>query len=615
MCGIAGSINFPLNTQKLVQTLGHRGPDQQRSLQKDNLDFFHARLSIQDLTDAGAQPMQLRDRYTIVFNGEIYNHMELRSRFALQANTRSDTETILLLYEKLGPAFLNELDGMFAIAIYDAEKKQLFLARDRAGKKPLHVYQHQDTLVFASELNALRSQVSLEIEDSHFLLYLRLGVFFRSQTPYKNTTELTAGTYWIIDTKTLQQERHTWWSIADFYHRPCNDSVEEALQKTEMYLQQGVRRRVESSDLPVGCFLSGGIDSGLVVAMASACTSNLKTITVSMGGKYDEAPLAQLVATKYGTDHQEITISYDNLKNEVEQIIAGYGEPFFDSSQIPSYYVSKAAKQIVTVVLNGDGADELFGGYRRYVPFSKYDFFKSGTIIRSMAGLISGILPASHEKKSTYSHITRLFSMASRSDLEIYFSATIDIIEGFEKHIRSHDQSYLNPIRDHFRRITNHPVSGLKKLMNMDFDTNLFSDLLVKMDIATMAHSLEGRSPFLCKELLEYAPTLPDKLKINGATTKYLLRRLGEKYLPSELVTQPKRGFEVPLKDMVNNDLNELIRGYLDASDALYPAFLDKAFVQRMLNGKELVPSEKRAKMIWMLFCMEVWHKKVFQRA
>lgn len=614
MCGIAGSINLPLNTQKLVQTLGHRGPDQQRSLQKDNLDFFHARLSIQDLTDAGAQPMQLHDRYTIVFNGEIYNHMELRSRFALQANTRSDTETILLLYEKLGPAFLNELDGMFAIAIYDAEKKQLFLARDRAGKKPLYVYQKNETLVFASELNALRSQVTMEMEESHFLLYLRLGVFFRNQTPYKHTTEVTAGTYWVIDTKTLQQEKHTWWSIADFYHRPCNDSVEEALQKTELYLQQGVRRRVESSDLPVGCFLSGGIDSGLVVAMASACTSNLKTITVSMGGKYDEAPLAQLVATKYGTDHQEITISYDNLKNEVEQIIAGYGEPFFDSSQIPSYYVSKAAKQIVTVVLNGDGADELFGGYRRYVPFSKYDFFKSGRVVRSMAGLVSGILPASHEKKSTYSHISRLFSMASRSDLEIYFSATIDIIEGFEKHIRSHDQSYLNPIRDHFHRITNHPVSGLKKLMNMDFDTNLFSDLLVKMDIATMAHSLEGRSPFLCKELLEYAPTLPDNLKINGATTKYLLRRLGEKYLPSELVTQPKRGFEVPLKDMVNKDLSELIRGYLDASDALYPAFLDKAFVQRMLNGKEPVPSEKRAKMIWMLFCMEVWYKKVFQR-
>ncbi|MFM7709649.1 MAG: asparagine synthase (glutamine-hydrolyzing), partial [Ferruginibacter sp.] len=576
-------------------------------------DFFHARLSIQDLTDAGAQPMQLRDRYTIVFNGEIYNHMELRSRFALHANTRSDTETILLLYEKLGPSFLNELDGMFAIAIYDAEKKQLFLARDRAGKKPMYIYQKNNALLFCSELNALQSQVPLEINQASFFHYLRLGVFYRQFTPYHNVSELRAGTYWLVDVNTLQVSESRWWNINHFYQQRSSDTLEEAIQKTDHLLHQAIRRRIDASDLDVGCFLSGGIDSGLITAIASAIKGRLKTFTVSVLGEYDEAPLAKLVANRYATEHTEITISFDRLKNDVEKIICQHGEPFFDSSNIPTYYVSQVTKQYVTVVLNGDGADELFGGYRRYVPFTTIDFFNTGSLVRGAAKIAGRILPPANKKKSFYFFLTRFFSFAARKDLEIYLSAGIDLIDDYEDQILANAQDYLQPLRHDFKQITESGISGLKKIMNLDFDTNLFSDLLVKMDIATMAHSLEGRSPFLCKELLEYAPTLDDRLKIRGSTTKYILRQLAKKYLPEPLIHQPKRGFEIPLKTWVNGALRDMISDYLLSRDAYHHQLLKPTFVQQVLENRIAIPAEKKAKILWMLFCLEVWYKKSHQ--
>ena len=288
-------------------------------------------------------------------------------------------------------------------------------------------------------------------------------------------------------------------------------------------MHTAVKRRLESSDLEVGCFLSGGIDSGLVTAIASGIIVILKTFTVSFEGEYDEAPLAKLVAEKYKTHHTEINISFDHLKNDVEKILSNYGEPFFDSSAMPSYYVSKEAKKYLTVILNGDGADELFAGYRRYVPFSKYDFFKKNLLVKNGASFFKKILPPSNNKKSKYNYLYRLASLASKSHLEIYLSAGVDIFEDYEQYILQPDFDYLSTMKKDFDVIATANLSGLKKIMNMDFDTNLFSDLLVKMDIATMANSLEGRSPFLSKEIFEYAPSINDKFKINGTTTKYLL--------------------------------------------------------------------------------------------
>ena len=611
MCGIAGSVNYKLVYEKINAVMHHRGPDEQNSFTADKVDLYHLRLSILDI-GGGKQPMHLHDRYTIVFNGEIYNHAEIRKQFGLVGNTNSDTETLLLLYERFGEDFLQYLDGMFVFVIYDKAKQKLFIARDRAGKKPLYIFNDHKKIVFASELNCLKALLPLEIEKANFFQYTRLGVFYRKFTPYKNVTELAAGTWLNIDCNNLEIKEHNWWNVRDFYLKENKDNLKQSLEKTNHFLEMAIKRRLESSDLEVGCFLSGGIDSGLVTAIASKYKPNLKTFTVSFSGEYNEAPLAKLVAEKYHTDHTEIKISFDNIKNDVEQILCNYGEPYFDSSAIPSYYVSREAKKYVTVILTGDGADELFGGYRRYVPFSKFDFFKRNFLVNKSAALIKNILPMPENKISKYNYLYRLASLASKSSVEIYLSAGLDLIEDYEKNILESPAKYLQQMRSDFNVITNSPMSGLKKIMNLDFHVNLFSDLLVKMDIATMANSLEGRSPFMSKELMEYAPGMNDKFKINGGTTKYLLRTLSKQYLPETLINQPKRGFEIPLKNWVNHELKEMMHDYISAPSAMNRDIVNYDFTEKLLNNSINVPAEKRAKILWMLFCMEVWYKKIY---
>lgn len=611
MCGIAGSVNFRLSYHDINQNMFHRGPDEQTGFLVDNIDFYHLRLAIQDI-GGGKQPMHLEERYTIIFNGEIYNHKELRIQFNLCCKTSSDTETLLLLYKKLGFDCLHQLEGMFVFAIYDKQEKKLFIARDRAGKKPLYYFTDGDKIVFASELNCLKGLLPLQMNTENFYHYLRLGSFYDTLTPYKNVTELSAGNYLIIDCTTLNITKKCWWKINNFYGQTHKDTFEESIEKVDTYLNAAVKRRVDSSDLEVGSFLSGGIDSGLVTAMASSFKNQIKTFTVSFDGEYDEAPLAKLVANKYATNHTEIKISFKNLKKDIEKICYNYGEPFFDSSAIPSYYVSEAAKKHLTVILNGDGADELFGGYRRYVPFAKYDFFDSNSILRNTAALATNILSPSNNKKSKYNYFYRLLSLASKDNLAIYLTAGVDIIENYESNILSNGVDYMSQMREDFNVIADTKVSGLRKIMNMDFNTTLFSDLLVKMDIANMANSLEGRSPFLCKELIEYAPGMNDAFKIKGASTKYLLRQLAKKYLPSEIINQPKRGFEIPLKSWVENELKEIVFDYVGSFSSLSRQVLDKDFLEALLNNKIKISAEKRAKILWTLLSMEIWYKKVY---
>ena len=612
MCGIAGTINQEFSYQDLTKTMGHRGPDEQNSYTNKNVNFFHLRLSILDIK-CGHQPMHFGEKYTIVFNGEIYNHEEIRKQFGLPGKTASDTETLLLLYDRFGTDFLNHIDGMFAFAIHDKIKDQLFIARDRAGKKPFYYYADEKIFAFASELNGLKTMVPLEINHNNIYQYLRLGTFYRQFTPYKNVTELKAGTFLIVDCRTLRIQETNWWNINDYYQKESTDSLEQSLQKTDDFLHKAIKRRIESSDLEVGSFLSGGIDSGVVTAIASQYNKNLKTFTVSFEGEYDEAPLAKLVAEKYTTDHTEIRISFDNLKKDLEKILCNYGEPFYDSSAIPSYYVSREAKKYVTVVLNGDGADELFGGYRKYVPFARYDFFKKNLLIKNGASFIKKTLPAANNKRSMYNYLYRLASLASNSDLEIYLSAGADIFEDYQQYIIDPGFDYLKPVREDFEKIANSNLSGLKKIMNLDFDTILFSDFLVKMDIATMANSQEGRSAFLSKELLEYIPTLPDNYKIKGKTTKFMLRQLAKKYLPETLISQPKRGFEIPLKKWVDDELKQPVFDYLSCNNNFYKNFVEEKFVHDLLHKKIKIADEKRAKILWTLLSLEIWHQKVYQ--
>ena len=610
MCGIAGSINHSLNIPQLTKDLWHRGPDEQNTLEVNNLQLHHHRLAILDIA-GGKQPMQYGP-YTVIFNGEIYNHQQVRKKYNFNCTTSSDTETILHAYAKLGRKCLDDFDGMFTIVIYDREKQELFLARDRAGKKPLYYYLENEKFVFASELTALKNQLTLALNEEHIRQYIRMGYFYKSATAYKNIFELPAGAYAHVSLQKPEVQVRRWWNIHQFYKGPVPDDFETASSKIDAILHEAVKNRVESSDLEVGSFLSGGIDSGIVTAIAKQYNSSLKTFTVSFDGEYDEAPLAKLVADKYKTDHHEIKISFDNLDSDIEKILINYGEPFFDSSAIPSYYVSQAAKKHLTVILNGDGGDELFGGYRRYVPFARYDFFKAGRFTKAMASMLHAVMPASDNKKSKYNYMYRLADLARKNKIGVYLSSTIDSFEGYEKYLIGND-SYLEAVKNDFEEMNRSGLSGLQKIMNLDFDNILAGNLLVKMDIATMAHSLEGRSPLLCKGLLEYVPSISDSYKIKGTRTKYILRKLAEKYLPAELINQPKRGFEIPLKKWIDGGLKDLIAAYLFSGDVYYSNFVDKSFAKKLWDRKIKTGDEKRAKMLWTLFALEVWYTKVYK--
>jgi len=599
MCGIAGAINYNLiDLEDIKNSLFHRGPDKQEIYRNKNIALIHTRLSIQDIVN-GKQPYHYKN-YSIVFNGEIYNHMELRKELdEFTFETTSDTETLLFLYIKYKEKMFEKLDGMFAFCIYDRNTDEFILARDRAGKKPLYLYQDNDLIFFASELNTIKSaKKDLEINETAIESYLRNGLFFAQNTPYNNVISLKAGHFYIVDTKTLKIASFKYFDILDFYNKRSNMSFEEALFQVDEILHTSIKNRLESSDLEVGAFLSGGIDSSLIVSIASEYTRDLKTFTVKFDDNYDESHLAKLTANKYNTCHHELSISM-NLKDDIETILSNYGKPFMDSSAIPSFYVSREAKKHVTVILNGDGADEIFGGYRRYVPSAN-----NIQNIASKFSFLTSLLPKPNNKKSFYSQIYRLLIMSSKTGLDFYNSSTIDIFEdeykfGNNKIFEDMD-SFINGIK----------LDPFSKMLYSDFNILLFSNLLEKMDIATMSHSLEGRSPFLSKYMLEFAPTLKNEYKIRGGNTKFILRELSKKYLPKELVNQPKRGFEVPLKKWVEHDLKEHIFDSLRGNN-YSSQYIDKTFINDLLNKKINTSDEKRAKMLWTMYCLETWKKNI----
>ncbi|WP_129714885.1 asparagine synthase (glutamine-hydrolyzing) [Pedobacter sp. SYP-B3415] len=610
MCGIFGTLNHQgeLDASVVFDGLRHRGPDQQDSLIIDTLKLYHTRLAIQDLSSTGRQPMAYKDLY-IVFNGEIYNHMQLRTRYQLKAASNSDTLTILMLYERLGMAMLAEFDGMFAFALYDRKNGRLFFARDRAGKKPLYLYRDAGMLAFSSELSLLNTIFSPEPDLSSLSAYLYLGHHYRRAVPYRKVTELENGHYLQIDTHNGTEKQVSWFSIEERYQVQTRLPLGDALARVDALLQTAVASRMTSSDLQVGCFLSGGIDSGLVTAMAAKHTDRLKTFTVKMAGGFDESELAGKVARRYDTDHTTIEIDFSDLANDIEMIIANYGEPTSDNSVIPSYYVAREAGKHVRVVLNGDGADELFGGYRRYVPFRYVDFFRSGSLAAGTSKLLSTLLPVAHQKQSNYTYLYRLLEFSAKRDpLQVFASAGADLMNGFEEWFIC--PPALAAIRADLERVNRLSISPLKKMLLMDFQSMLFGRLLPKMDIATMAHSLEGRSPFLSDGLLRFVPGINDAHKISGLETKVILRRLAEKYLPAELVHQPKRGFEIPLADWVDGQLREIIGDYLGSASTLYKSLISERFVRDLMARKLRISDQRRAKILFAVFSLEVWNKQ-----
>ena len=613
MCGIFGTINYPVAVpeDEVYAHLQHRGPDEQGSFVKKSVSLYHTRLAIQDLSANGKQPMQYRGM-VITFNGEIYNHLELRKKYGLEAESNSDTLTILMLYELMGMKMLQELEGMFAFSLYDEKNAVVYLARDRAGKKPLYVYNNHKAYVFSSSLNLIYKVCKPDLDYGSLAACLYIGHHYRKDTPYTGVEELENGHYLKIHTGGDYSENVRWFNMAEAYQKNHELSYRDTELMVDMMLNQAVRRRMESSDLSVGSFLSGGIDSGIVTAMAAGHTAKLKTFTVRVEGSFDESAIAARVAEKFDTDHTVVDIDFNHLEQDIEQILSNHGEPTSDNSAIPSYYVAKEAKKHITVVLNGDGADELFAGYRRYVPFRHFDFFNQGNLTRKTAAFLAASLPVAHQKISGYTYMYRLLKFASYEELSsIYCSSSADLFVGLEDQFVQ--QPRLGRFRDDLKEINAYPISSLKKVMLMDFESMLCGRLLPKMDIATMAHSLEGRSPFLCKELLDFVPGMQDNFKVRNFNTKDLLRGLARQYLPPQVSRQPKRGFEIPLQGWLDNQLKDIIGTYLYATDALYPKIVKRTFITDLLEKRILISSERRAKILFAVFSLEVWYKNLPQ--
>jgi len=599
MCGIAGSINNPnIDIKKIQQSLKHRGPNDYGSFCFENSCLIHTRLSIMDLSH-GKQPFIINE-FVIVFNGEIYNHLSIRKKYLNHINfkTNSDSETLLHLYIHFKEKIFDYLDGMFAFAILNQKTKTIFLATDKSGKKPLYIYHKDDKVFFASELNTIKQSVKLEIDEEKINTFLRVGYFPFGITPYKYTNMLYGGEYATINLQSPQIKKEIYFDLLDIYKKDKLDlSIKDTIDLVEKALNQSIKNRLISSDIEVGAFLSGGIDSSLIVALASKMGYKLRTFTVRFeNSSFDESPLANLVAKKYNTNHHLINIKM-NLKDDIEKILLNYGEPFMDSSAIPSYYVSLEAKKYLSVILSGDGADELFGGYRRYVASNNLNIFKK-------LSFFLNLLPISKNKHSIISHLNRLNKLLSKKDLDYYLSSTTDV---FEDIIQFKDTQYINKMQLFTKKINSLNLSHVDKMLYMDFKFILFNDLLKKMDIASMANSLEVRSPFLSQELLNIVPRIQTKYKIKNITTKYILRELAKKHIPKQLVKAPKRGFEVPLSQWVQNELKDNIMDSL--SNGYHLNFIKKKQLDDIINNTINISDNQKSKILWSIFSLNTWHK------
>lgn len=550
------------------------------------------------------------DGVTLFLSGEIYNYRALQKKYNLPPG--DEAETLLRLYQMLGVDMVEEISGVFAWVLFDPLLQSAKMATDRAGVKPLYYSLAGSQLAFATSLNDLKTVLPLEIDPLPIYRFLRFGHFAQGSTPYRNVFQLEAGTMAL--TINRQIARAKWWDVHDRYHMKSRDGLAKATEKTNAILGQAVDEVFTYAGPSTAVLLSGGIDSGIVTALAAQRTSKLKTFTIRFSGGFDETRHARLTAEKYDTEHTEILIETDQLAKETEQLLLNYGTPFFDSSAIPTYYACREASRYAPAILNGDGADELFGGYRRYVPFAAYNFFGQNGLSRRFFRLMHSALPPGQNKMSLYNYLHRLTALAAKEGLEQYLSATADIFEDFEHALVVPGDDYLQEARQHFQKIVRSPMSPLKKIMNLDFDFVLFSDHLPKMEVAATSNGILAFSPFMSNDMLHYAPTLADHLKIRNRTTKFLLRNLAKKYLPAALINQPKRGFEIPLKKWLENDLRELLFDYLAPVDAYSHNYLEKGFIHKLLQNQIPVSGEKRAKMLWTLLTLEIWkyHEKTY---
>ncbi len=623
MCGIFGIANLnksPVDgslLSRMCDVITHRGPDDAGQYIDHNIGIGMRRLSIIDLSKNGHQPMPNENHSVwLVFNGEIYNYQQLRNDLrdkGHQFRSNTDAEVVLHLYEDVAENCLSYLRGMFAFAIWDERKDELFLARDRLGQKPLLYYQDNHHLCFASEFSALLAggHIDRNINDKAIDQYLTFGYVPAPATIYKEIFKLLPGHYGIYKDGKLNFKKY--WDL-DYSHKIAI-SEEEASLELIRHLKEAVNLRL-SSDVPLGVFLSGGLDSSTVTALMSQLTNKVRTFSIGFEeADFNELEYARTVARCFSTDHHEFMVKPKALEI-LPLLVEHYGEPYSDSSAIPSYYVAKETRKYVTVALNGDGGDESFAGYDRYqamVLAESYNHLPS-ILQDGLSRAIISIAPDGLNYKNRRKRLRRFIESASLPFYSRYCN-WISIISDTEKN-RLYNESFKEKLgngkpEDWLRDYPNlsSDVKLVDLLMAIDIKTNLANDLLVKMDIASMANSLETRSPFLDHKLMEFAAKLPPEYKMKRLIKKYILKKAIKDLIPKENLHRKKMGFAVPVGEWFRNDLKGFLREILLSRSSLNREYFKPEVIKNMVNQH----IEKRVDytfQLWALLMLELWHQR-----
>ena len=626
MCGICGfwDTGFGSTAQHLQamnQTLLHRGPDgggqQLFTLAQGQLGLGHRRLSIIELSALGHQPMAF-EHYWVSFNGELYNHAELRQELeglGHRFKSHSDTEVLLQAYARWGIGALERFTGMFAFALYDAQQQSLLLARDRAGVKPLFYYAHEGLLLFGSELKALLAhpQFKKHIHSGALEAYLQLGYVPAPYTIWQHAHKLPAGHYLQLQLPKTEGQPQPYWDISTAYNRPVLKlSYAEALEQTEARLQKAFNYRMVA-DVPVGIFLSGGYDSSTVAALLQKQSGRpLKTFTIGVPDLgLNEAPQAEAIARHLNTDHLTAYCTEAEALNLIRQLPYYYDEPFGDSSALPTMLVSRMARQQVTVALSADGGDELFAGYNRYRYVLRLGRSLQQTpqgLRRLLAALLRSRalrhLPLLSSHPHYHHRLHKLQQLVEDPSARAFMWRLCSQYSDAELQKLLQQPAGLPPTLFNSHRLNNaHDTLGY--MLSLDYKTYLCDDILQKVDRATMHVSLEGREPFLDHHLAEWVACLPQSFKYHKGQSKRLLKDINQRYLPPALMNQPKKGFAVPLARWLQNELkNELCQ----ALGPQLPPQLNAAGVAAELNAFFKGHNE-RAHRIWYLFMFSKWHE------
>jgi asparagine synthase (glutamine-hydrolysing) len=619
MCGIAGFVDRDASDRgnaapfalvhRMCEVIRHRGPDDEGIHVAPGVGLGMRRLSIIDLA-GGRQPIHNETgTIWVVFNGEIYNYQDLRAELEALGHhfaTSSDTETIVHAYEQWGERAFSRLHGMFGIALWDAPARTLLLARDRAGQKPVHYAERGGRLYFASEIKSLLAAGAVDRSINvhaldHYLAFLYTP---RDESIFQGVKKLPPGHY--LRWHDGRTDVRCYWEVAAA--ETFAGSETEAVAELDRVLQKAVRSHMVS-DVPLGAFLSGGVDSSAVVGMmARASARPVKTFSIGFDEPaFDELEHARTVARHFGTDHHEFVVRPDGL-SILDDLVSHFDEPFADSSAIPTWYVSEIARRHVTVVLSGDGGDELFGGYDRYLPHPRVAQFDRLRVpgVRTIASLVWPRLRHGARGKNFLRHVAQ--DAAGRYLDSIAMFQADERSSLFTADVRSALSADTGAVlRRRFERFSGLPHES--RMMRFDFETYLPEDVLTKVDRMSMAHSIESRVPLLDNDVIDFAASLPSRFKIREGRRKHVLKETLRPLLPAGILDRRKQGFGVPLGVWFRGGLTGLFADVLDSPRARQRGYFEPAFVSRLLQ-EHLAGRRDHTLRLWQLLVFELWHRQ-----